>query len=378
MAQQTIRPSVLKHNKRKLALLLPGHNEELIIHHTIRSAVNAGQPLRDIYVVDDNSNDRTYWRAVTWLGEANVLSVERSGKAGAIAKAIKHFNIEEEYEWLHIADADSVFGRHYFRIFRQKLSPKYIAACGFVQTIKSNWISHYRTYLYTFFQSIHRRLQFWLGVISVLPGPTTVLRTDILQDLDFFAGTLTEDFDITIQLHRMHHGKHILFVPEAVTYTQEPRTLSDFYKQISRWHRGFFQVMKRNRIGTRLQRIDFYLAYTLIEFTFYLTQIFIFYPITFIYSRDLEIIERFLISDIMLFGAFTLLTAVLARRFSIILGFPLFFVLRLVEQVVFIKAFVEVIILKKYPASKAHIGWDTSESGRRYGLDVGSLQETVS
>src|SRR5260221_11469454 len=35
--------------KRKLALLLPGHNEELIIAITIRSAIKAGQKKRDIF-----------------------------------------------------------------------------------------------------------------------------------------------------------------------------------------------------------------------------------------------------------------------------------------------------------------------------------------
>ena len=45
--------------RKKLALLLPGHNEELIIETTIRSALKAGQRLLDIYVVDDASTDKT-------------------------------------------------------------------------------------------------------------------------------------------------------------------------------------------------------------------------------------------------------------------------------------------------------------------------------
>jgi hypothetical protein len=41
--------------KRKLVLLLPAHNEELIIQATINSAIKAGQRKEDIFVVDDNS-----------------------------------------------------------------------------------------------------------------------------------------------------------------------------------------------------------------------------------------------------------------------------------------------------------------------------------
>src|SRR5690606_9438733 len=93
---------------RQLVLLLPAHNEELIIAATIRSAIAAGQDSEDIYVVNDSSTDRTEAIATQMLGADHVLSVERSGKALAVKQAIAHFSLEERYEWLHIADADSI------------------------------------------------------------------------------------------------------------------------------------------------------------------------------------------------------------------------------------------------------------------------------
>src|SRR5688572_4170205 len=85
--------------RKKMALLLPGHNEELIIVATIQSAVAAGQDLEDIYVVDDASDDATPALAKELLGEDHVLSVERSGKAGAVQKAIAFFDLAARYEW---------------------------------------------------------------------------------------------------------------------------------------------------------------------------------------------------------------------------------------------------------------------------------------
>src|SRR5262245_31013777 len=67
--------------KKKLALLLPAHNEELILSTTIQSAVKAGQEKRDIFVVDDASTDNTRKIAIEMLGKDHVLTVRKSGKA---------------------------------------------------------------------------------------------------------------------------------------------------------------------------------------------------------------------------------------------------------------------------------------------------------
>jgi cellulose synthase/poly-beta-1,6-N-acetylglucosamine synthase-like glycosyltransferase len=117
MAKSTIKSkSVIKRPttrvyKKKLALLLPAHNEELLIEATISSAIAAGQSLSDIYLVNDNSTDQTRRIATRLLGKDHVLNVARSGKAGAIIKAIKKFELADRYTWLHVADADSIFGK---------------------------------------------------------------------------------------------------------------------------------------------------------------------------------------------------------------------------------------------------------------------------
>ncbi|MGC1177369.1 MAG: glycosyltransferase family 2 protein, partial [Candidatus Saccharimonadales bacterium] len=258
--------------RKKLALLLPGHNEELIIATTIRSAVAAGQKKRDIFVVNDASTDATRAIATKLLGKQNVLNVQRSGKALAVKKAIKKFNIEREYQWLHVADADSVFSRDYFRIYRRTLSRDYVVAIGFVQSLRGNWISTYRALSYTYGQHVYRRIQSALGMVSVFPGPVTSFRTDILSKLELTGNSLTEDFDITLQVHRKRLGK-IKYIPKAINYTQDPQSLRDFCKQSMRWYRGFFQGIKEYRIGLSRQRIDIGIGFQLLQTIVFLIQI---------------------------------------------------------------------------------------------------------
>lgn len=359
--------------RRHLALLLPGHNEELILATTIRSAVVAGMEITDIYMVDDDSSDTTRAIALNMLPATNVLTVARSGKAGAVRQAIEQFDIVQKYTWVHIADADSVFCPDYFRIYRKHLDEtQWSAAVGFVQSMRGNWIATYRSFSYTYGQHIFRRIQSWAGVISVLPGPVTCFKSDIIKHLDFAAESLTEDFDLTLQIHRKKLGR-IRFIPEAINYTQDPRTLKDFIGQTLRWQRGFFQGVKKYRIGLRPHMIDAGIGYQMGESVYYLFQLALIVPLL-ILSRDGgETLLTILIADFVALGALAVFAAFAAKRPVIILSLPYFYFLRFIELGVFVWAFIEVILLGKFKTVRR--GWQTE--GRRYEIetsDIGKLQ----
>jgi len=359
--------------KRKMALLLPAHNEELIIQATIRSAIAAGQAKEDIYVVDDASTDKTRRKAIELLGKRQVLTVTKSGKARAVYQAIIFFQIQERYVWLHVADADSVFGKDYFKIYRRALvGKKYAAAVGFVQSLRGNWISKYRVFSYTYGQQVLRRLQSWMGMVSVFPGPVTSFRTDIISKLDFSAESLTEDFDITLQFHRKKLGK-IKYIPGAINYTQDPLTLRDFCKQTARWHRGFFQGVRRHKAGLRAQKIDMYIAFQLLETFLYVFQVFLLMPIIVVATRNWLAIPLVILVDYMVICVVAMFSAVASKRLSILSVLPSFYVMRMVELSIFIKAFFEVIILGRFKTNAD--GWKTE--GRRYALDANALQDTA-
>jgi len=359
--------------KKKLALLLPAHNEELIIQATIHSAIAAGQAKADIYVVDDASTDKTRRKAVELLGKKQVLSVQRSGKALAVFQAVKFFRIEDRYTWIHVADSDSVFGNDYFRIYRKNLKgKKYAAAVGFVQSLRGNWISKYRAFSYTYGQHLIRRTQSWMGMISVMPGPITCFRTDILKQLEFGGESLTEDFDITLQIHRKKLGK-IKFIPGAVNYTQDPQTLRDFCSQTARWQRGFFQGVTKYRIGTKRQLIDASIGYQMLQLIFYLVEICVVVPYIIWNKGNWMIIPYMMLGDFIVLSWLALFSAAAAKRVTILSALPYFYFLRWVELIIFLKAFVEVVILKKFRSEIR--GWQTE--GRRYALDAAALKDTA-
>jgi cellulose synthase/poly-beta-1,6-N-acetylglucosamine synthase-like glycosyltransferase len=314
--------------RKRLALLLPGHNEELIIATTIRSAVAAGQKLEDIYVVDDFSSDQTRSEALKELPENNVLSVDRSGKALAVQKAIKHFKIKERYEWVHVADADSVFCPDYFNIYRKKLAKgTYAVAVGFVQSLRGNWISTYRSLTYTYSQQVQRRIQSKLGMVSVFPGPITSFNTDILDKLEFDTNTLTEDFDITLQVHRKNLGK-IAYIPKAINYTQDPQTLRDFCKQTARWQRGFFQGVLKYHIGINPHKIDVSIGFQLFQMFLYLLQFWVLLPIFIVMTHSFMPLLLVTTADFIVMGLTTLFSMAASKRWYLLGALPYFYLHR--------------------------------------------------
>jgi biofilm PGA synthesis N-glycosyltransferase PgaC len=346
--------------KRTLALLIPAHNEQLVLGDTITSALRAGLSRQDIYVVSDGSTDWTVDLAYLLLPDGHVLDQPQMGKGMALANGILNFRLIDRYEWVHIADADGLFTRTYFRELKSRLSRKYVAATGHVQSLKGGWIAKYRTYEYTLGLEVMRRIQAAMGTIPVMPGATTILRTDIIPQLDFSHPSLTEDMDMTMQIHRRRLGR-IGYVPQAKAFTQDPKDFGDYYRQVLRWYRGGWQVMTRHRIGRRFRRIDAYMGWMVMEEFILLLEVTIF-PLWSWWGTNYVPLALMFLVDLTIVFATTVWAAMVNNRPDIIGAFPLYYILRFVNLFAFFKAWFEIVVQRKFRTTAP--GWSTA--GRRY------------
>ncbi len=357
------KPVFMSSHKAKLALLIAAHNEEVVIGPTIRSAIAAGMAPEHIYVVDDCSPDGTSRVARQLLPRENVSRVRRSGKGLAITKATKKFCLTDRYQWIHIADADGAFSPDYFKVFRSTLRVKNAAATGYIRSLPGNHVSQYRVFEYTLGMEVHRRFQALFNVIPVIPGPTSCFRADVFAKVNFANKSLTEDFDVTLQIHRQKLGR-IQFIPKAVAYTQDPRNVHDFTKQITRWNRGIMQVMHRHRVGLKPTMIDAYLAYQVLQNLLLFVNYFIWAPYLVMRYESFNVLASLFVYDVLITVAITLAVAAKSRRWDILSAFPIIYGLRWLSLGVFLRSFVEVMILRKFRVSNGL--WEGGASGRRY------------
>lgn len=341
-----VKPSAVQ-PKPVMCLLVAAHNEELVLATTLRSAIAGGMAREHIYVVDDHSGDRTSEIARSILPHANVFKVGRSGKGLALSRAAAHFKLPKRYRWIHIADADGAFAHDYFAVFRQQLKFGYAAATGYIRSLQGKRISEYRVYEYTVGMELYRRVQALLGVISIIPGPTSCFRADVFEKLDFTNKALTEDFDVTLQIYRLKLGK-IQFIPQAVAYTQDPLTIRAFLRQITRWNRGVMQGIVRHKIGRRFSPIDAYLMYQVGQSLLLFLNCFVWVPYMSMGRGGPAFASMTFLLDVLMTFFIVILVAMRTKRWEIISAFPVIYGIKWLSLGVFIKAFFEVVVLRKF------------------------------
>lgn len=334
-------------NREWLALIIAAHNEELVIENTIRSAIAAGIEPAHIYVVNDASTDKTALIARSLLGRANVMTVRHSGKGLAITKAARRFELTRRYQWIHLVDADCAFQPDYFSVLRAELKPTSAAATGYVKSMRGSVVSQYRVYEYTFGMEVVRRFQSMIGTIPIIPGPTSCFRADVFAKVRFDNGSIAEDFDVTLQVHRQGLGE-IQFIEQAVVYTQDPATIADFVRQITRWNRGVLQGFVRHKIGSRISRLDAYLQYQLLTCLSMIVSYGLLIPLTALNKGLVTTLAVTFLADVLSTLGVVCYSAGLARRWDIVNAFPYIYLMRWLSIGVFAKTFVEIMVLRRF------------------------------
>jgi cellulose synthase/poly-beta-1,6-N-acetylglucosamine synthase-like glycosyltransferase len=330
----------------KICILVPAYKEEQVIDKTITSLLTAGFLKSDIYVIDDCSKDRTSEIAVSYGVEVLTLDTN-SGKAGATRQGLAHFSLTDRYDWVTLVDGDSIVSKDFIPVLRQaiKADPTPGLYVGRVVSIKNNTVfSTYRAYEYTYGHEIVKKGQDNFGTIFVSPGCCSVYRADVLAQLDVSNDTLAEDMDLTIQTHRL--GYRVRYLHDLIAYTQDPNNFRDFYKQITRWYRGFWQIVKKHKILslTRWSKVDIYLKIVTLDAIIFNR---IFMTAVVLALFDIKILLLGLAMDYALLAAISLYAAILARNWRIFAYSPVFYFIGLMNSTAYLKAFVEVFVFGK-------------------------------
>jgi cellulose synthase/poly-beta-1,6-N-acetylglucosamine synthase-like glycosyltransferase len=351
--------------ENSIALIIAAHNEEIFIESTIKSAIDAGQPAEDIYVVDDGSRDETRRLAMKHLSFFNVTTIANSGKSNAVSYVVESKDLTKKYDWIHITDGDGVFGKDYFRILRDKLRPDSAIASAYMKSLPGTRTSTYRVYEYAWAMELIRPFQSAFNLITIVPGPTACFRADVFEKLHWGKGTKTEDYDVTMQVRRRALGK-IQFIKEAYVLTQDPASFNDFMKQIHRWYIGLFQVAKIHRIGFRGRREDFYFLYQFIEAILIFGLFFVVGPLmAFLHGNPGYLATLFVYHVSMMFIGLASMAWVAKQR-KLLYFFPRYYVMRWMNLAMFLYAFIEVELLNRHQPGDG--SWTTA--GRRYATTV--------
>jgi peptidoglycan-N-acetylglucosamine deacetylase len=99
---------------------------------------------------------------------------------------------------------------------------------------------------YTCGFNLDRRAYTRWNCMTVVPGAISAIRKSAIDDAGGLSlETLAEDTDLTLTLHK--RGQRMVYVPEAIAWTEAPETVKTLARQRFRWAYGTLQCLWKHR-----------------------------------------------------------------------------------------------------------------------------------
>nr|WP_025776007.1 glycosyltransferase family 2 protein [Clostridium botulinum] len=236
--------------KKKFALVVAAHNEEMVIGKIIESleALDYPKNLYDIFIIADNCTDNTAKIAKTYDGvyicERNVP--DKRGKGYALEWMFsKLFNMDKDYDAIAIFDADNLVSKNFLKEMNYKMLKGYKVVQGYIDSKNPNdsWITGSYSIAFWTANRLFQLARANLGLSNQIGGTGFCMDSETLKELGWGATCLTEDLEFTCKL--VLNGHKVGWAHNARVYDEKPLTLKQSWNQRKRWMQGFADVSSR-------------------------------------------------------------------------------------------------------------------------------------
>ncbi len=220
------------------ALLIPAHNEEVILGTLLESLSHLDYPqvLYTIYVIADNCTDTTaeLARRVKGVCVYERFNEKERGKGYALNWLWQHI-ANKQHDAYVILDADSVVEPTFLRAMDRELvkGAKALQACYTVLNATASPSTALRWVALTLMNHVRPLGRNGIGGSSTLTGNGMCFSRDILTRYPWQAFGVTEDYQYYFTL--IQQGECVRYVPEAIVRAQMPITFAQMRTQDVRW-----------------------------------------------------------------------------------------------------------------------------------------------
>lgn len=239
-----------------VSVLIPAHNESLVIVRTVRALLNFTYPKDryEIIVINDNSTDDTAKKLEEVQREfpdRKLIVISTGPEVGGKGKS-NALNIGysvSKGEVIAVYDADNTPEPDALTILVENLmaDDKLGAVIGKFRTRNRNAsiLSRFVNIETLTYQCMNQAGRYFFFKLCTIPGTNYVIRRSIIEEIGGWdTQALSEDTEISFRLYRM--GYYIKQMPLAVTWEQEPHLLDVWFRQRTRWAKGNLYVLVKN------------------------------------------------------------------------------------------------------------------------------------
>ena len=245
---------------RRIAVVIPAHDEEAVLAQTLRSlkAQDYAPGRFEILVIADNCTDAT--ARIAREEGAHVLerfSVDCRGKGHALAWAFDillsaHSPLErpgaDPVEAFAIVDADTWVSPDFLSAMARHLpadvaAPRALQGRYGVLNPDSGWRAALMTAAFELCNHVKLQGNDRLGLPVGLKGNGMIFTRSILERAPWTGRSITEDIDYGLDL-LADHGLRVAYVPEARVLAQMPITSAQGASQRARWEGGRYRLLR--------------------------------------------------------------------------------------------------------------------------------------
>lgn len=269
-----------------VSILVPANNEGKVIGKTVESLLLLDYPIdkMELIVINDNSSDnskevlesiKNRYRNYNFTiintdnitggkGKSNALNIGYGKSKGEYIAIYDADNTPEKTALRYLIQTivkdeklGAVIGKFRTRNKHKNLLTKFIN----IETLSFQWIA----------QAGRKQL---LGLCTI-PGTNFVIRKSTMESLGGWdTKAIAEDTEISFRIYKM--GQRITYIPQAVTWEQEPETLNVWIKQRTRWVKGNIYVLVKyitNIFKGKQNRVLFDILYFFSVYFLFLTSV---------------------------------------------------------------------------------------------------------
>lgn len=235
--------------KKRFALVIAAHNEELVIGHIIDSLSRQNYPrqLYDIFVIADNCCDKT--AEIAERQGAIVYERHNSEKRGKGYALEWMFNqlyaMEKKYDAVSVFDADNLVSANFLNEMNKQLCKGHKVVQGYIDSKNpfDSWITCSYSIAFWLSNRIFQLPRYYLGLSCGLCGTGFSIDMEVLKKIGWGATCLTEDLEFTMKLAL--NNLKVSWAHDAVVYDEKPLTLKQSWRQRKRWMQGHADCASR-------------------------------------------------------------------------------------------------------------------------------------
>jgi poly-beta-1,6-N-acetyl-D-glucosamine synthase len=283
---------------KSIAIVIPAHNEELVIKATLESVFENKYNNFKVYIADDGSTDNTKQEVSKYILANPTHKLEyvynvNSGKAEALNNIIRNYVKEDLVMCL---DADCLLTEK--AIERAVIyfdNPEVVSMISNVKIIPGKSIVNFVQRMEYSFGFFFKKGLSVANIEYIVGGAGSVFTREILKEVNYYdSDTITEDMDLSMKI--IQAGKHnrIVFGNDVVVWTQGPTTGKDLLKQRYRWKLGWSQTILKNKdmIFSFDKRFNWLFTLYYLPYAIFSQFVFIFEPIFIVLAISFSIINN--------------------------------------------------------------------------------------